>query len=182
LDTFLLECLVSVCFPNQNCFDPVVANFLSTVSCPEELIQSGQTATGLKNLLTWLCSRFLSVFLSFRTTPLHFLHVQSPFDSAVASFLSVSFCPEGRALQIMLRIRSGFPAFALQLFLELTYHIELPFSQPAFLPQNLYVCVVANIFLPVPCPEGLIQFGAAAISLVSFPNTSLQMFSFGIPC
>jgi hypothetical protein len=37
-DTFLLECLVSACFPNQNRFDHVVANFLSAVSCSEELI------------------------------------------------------------------------------------------------------------------------------------------------
>lgn len=57
----------------RNCFDPVVANIFAAVSCSEEPIQSGQTATGLKNFLALLCSWFLSVFLSFRTTLSYFL-------------------------------------------------------------------------------------------------------------
>lgn len=45
----------------------------------------------MKNLLTLLCSWFLSVFLSFRTTLSHFLSARSYFDPAVASIFSASF-------------------------------------------------------------------------------------------
>jgi hypothetical protein len=54
-------------------FDPDVATIFSAPSCSEEPIQSVQTATGLKYFLTLPYGWFLSVFLSFQTTLLHFL-------------------------------------------------------------------------------------------------------------
>jgi len=87
----------------------------------------------------------------------------------------------GHVQKIMHQIGRGFPVLTLQLIPKAFLSCRTVFSQPAFLLQNRFVNVVANTFFSAPCPEGLTQFGTAAISLVFFPNSPLQVYSSVFP-
>jgi len=129
----------------------------------------------------WPCfaAGFFLFFYPFRLPYSIFISVLKLLWSYCCQYFLRFFCPERRVQQIMCMIGRCFPALALQLIPWAFLSIELPFRILFSWFRLCFDSVVANIFAAFSLSRRTDSVPRSAISLVSFPNSPLQMFSLG---